>query len=57
MAFAIQMHQVKLINQPLPLQQIQRSIDRAAINRSIDRTRFAQDLAGIQVFGRSLNHA
>ena len=32
MAFAVQMHEIEFIDQPLPLQQFERAINRAAIH-------------------------
>jgi hypothetical protein len=46
MAFAVQMHQVEFIDQSLPLEQVQRPVDGAAIYRSVHGPRLAQDLAG-----------
>ena len=56
MAFAVQMHQVELIDQPLPLQQVERPVDGASIDRGVDGSRLAQDLAGVQMPGRGFNH-
>jgi hypothetical protein len=44
MAFAVQVHQVELIDQSLPFEQIERPVDGAAVYRGIDSPRLAQDL-------------
>jgi hypothetical protein len=57
MALAVQMHQVEFIDQSLALEQVERPVDSAAIYGCIHSPRLAQNLAGIKMFGRSLDHA
>jgi hypothetical protein len=47
--FSLHMHEVKLINQTVALQQIQSAVDGHTINPRIKFAGFAQDLTGIQV--------
>jgi hypothetical protein len=51
-----QMQQVQLINQPMPLQQIDRPIHRYPRNIRIDLLRLLQNLARIQMSFRILNY-
>ena len=57
MPLAVDVHQVKFIDHPLPLQQPQRPIHRTTIHAGIKPLRPAQNLTRIQMFARSLNHA
>ena len=57
MAVAVQVHQVELVDQALPLEQVQRAVDRAAIDGSIERPRLAQNLAGIEMLAGRLDDA
>jgi hypothetical protein len=51
------MHQVEFVDQALSLEQLQRSINRAAIDTGIQLSRPAQKLCRIQVFASRLHHA
>src|SRR5262249_28059063 len=57
MALAIDVHQIKLVDQTLSLQQAKRSINRAAVNTWIKFLRLAKNLAGVEMFAGSFHHA
>jgi hypothetical protein len=50
-------HQVKLVHHAVPFQQIEGAIHGAAVDGGIQALRLAQDLAGVQVLLRRLDHA
>jgi diacylglycerol kinase len=52
MLLALHMHQVEFVNQAMPFQQIQGSIDRNSINAGIELARMAKDLGSIKVLFR-----
>jgi hypothetical protein len=56
-SLAVDVHQVEFIDQPLPLEQSQRSVHRAAIDAGIQFLRLPQNLAGIQMLARSFHYA
>ena len=56
-AFAVDVHQVEFVDQPLPLEQPQGAVDRAAVDAGIDLLRLAQDLAGVQMLLGGFHHA
>ena len=49
---ALHMHQVELVNQPMPLQQIERPIDGHAVNAWVKLARVTENLSGIEVLLR-----
>ena len=57
MLFALHVHEVKLIDQPVPLEQSEGAIDRDSVHSRIDSASSAEKLAGIQMLLRSLHHA
>lgn len=46
-SFAVQVHQVEFIDQSLPFEQSQRSVDSAAVNRWVRLLRLAQNLTRV----------
>src|SRR5947209_11682895 len=56
-SFAIQVHQVKFVNQSLPLQQSESPIRRAAVDSRVCFLRLAQDLAGVQMLVGRFDYA
>src|SRR5208282_1274995 len=57
MSLAVQVHQVKLVDQSLPLQKVQGAVNRASVYRVVYRARLAENLAGVQMLGRCLDDA
>jgi hypothetical protein len=57
MALAIDVHQIEFVDQPLPLQQAKRSINRAAVDTRIKFLRLAKNLAGVKMFAGGFHHA
>src|SRR5271166_484223 len=57
MTFAVDVHQIELVNHPMPLEQPQSPVHRAAVYAGIDLLRLAQNLARIQMFAGRLHHA
>jgi hypothetical protein len=57
MILAMDVHEVRFVDQPVPLQQLEGAADRAATHAGIQLLGLAQELGGIQVFGRNLHHA
>ena len=57
MFFALHVHQVKLINQAIALEQLERSIYRDPIDAGIDLARMAQNLRGIEMLFCGFNDA
>ncbi len=53
---AVDLHQVEFVNQTVPLEQLQRSVHRAAIDAGVYLLCLAQELGRIQVFGGCLHH-
>jgi len=56
-AFAVDVHEVELVDEAVALEQTQGAIDGAAINAGIKALSFAKDLAGVQVLVGGLDHA
>lgn len=54
--FALHVHKVEFIDQAVTLQQAEGAIDRHPIDTGIEFARPAQDLAGIEMLLRSLDH-
>jgi len=54
---ALHVHQIKLINQSMPLKQAESAIDGYTIDLGIDLSRMAQNLARVQMLLCSLYHA
>ncbi len=48
-AFAVDVHQVELVDHPLPLKQMQGPVYRAAVDGGVDFLCLAQNLAGVEV--------
>jgi hypothetical protein len=55
--FALHVHEVKLVDQAMPFQQLERAIDRDAIDTRIELARMAQNLGSIQMLLGGFNHA
>ena len=55
-SLAVDMHKVEFVDQSVPLEQLQGSIDRAAIDAGIQLLRLAQELGRIEVFGGRFDH-
>ena len=55
--FTLHVHEVEFVNQAVALKQIQRAIDRYAVNAGVEAAGLAKDLRGIEVLLRSLYHA
>ena len=51
-----QVHEVEFVNQAMALQQVQRPVDGDPVNLRIKFSRFAENLAGIQVLFCSFHH-
>jgi hypothetical protein len=54
---ALHVHQVKFVNQAVPLQQAKRAINRHSINLRIEAACAAEQLAGVKVLFGGFNHA
>jgi len=54
---ALHMHQIKFIDQAVPLEQAEGAVDGNAIDLGIEATRAAQQLAGVEVLLGSFDHA
>lgn len=57
MLFALHVHQVKFIDQAVPLEQFERTVNRDSIDASIEFLRVPQNLRGVEVLIRSFDHA
>lgn len=55
--FALHVHEVKLVDQTMPFQQLERAIYRDAIDTRIELACMAQDLGSIQMLLCGFNHA
>ena len=56
-ALSVDVHQVKFVDQPLPLQQSQGAVHRAAVDAGIDLLRLPQNLAGVEMLVGGFDHA
>jgi hypothetical protein len=56
-AFAVEVHEVEFVDEPVALEQAQGAVDGAAIDAGIKALGFAQDLAGVQVLVGGFDNA
>src|SRR5215831_755848 len=57
MLFALQVHQIQFVDQPVAFQEVEGSIHRDPVHLRVDLPRSAKDLAGIEMLLGRLDHA
>ena len=56
MTFSVDVHEIEFVDQPVALEKIERAIDGAAIDGSVEGLSLAENLTGIEMLFRGFDH-